>query len=92
MQGHPIDYEFSAAHTEKTAEIDHGSAHLPALIDEDIDDTELTRKIETRDRIFLRHLETNATPSRSVGSDQDSSAPRLKTDKKPPPSRPILAS
>ncbi len=33
MQGPPIDYDFSAAYTEKTAEIDHGSAHLPVLVD-----------------------------------------------------------
>ena len=39
MQGPPIDYDFSPAHTEKTAEIDHGSAHLSGMIDQDIDDT-----------------------------------------------------
>ena len=39
MQRAPINYDLSAAHAEKTAEIDHSSTHLPALIDQDIDDT-----------------------------------------------------
>jgi hypothetical protein len=39
MQRPPVDHDLSAAHAEKTAEIDHGSAHLPTSIDQDIDDT-----------------------------------------------------
>src|SRR6266516_7331629 len=39
MQRAPINYDLSAAHAEKTAEIDHSSTHLPALVDKDIDDT-----------------------------------------------------
>ena len=39
MQRPPIDYDLSAAHAEKPAEIDHSGTHLPAFVDQDIDDT-----------------------------------------------------
>src|SRR6266699_401212 len=38
MQRLPVDHDPSGAHAEKTAEIDHGSQYLSALIDQDIDD------------------------------------------------------
>jgi hypothetical protein len=39
MQRSPVDYDLSAAHTKETAEIDYSSAHVPAFIDQDIDNT-----------------------------------------------------
>src|SRR6266567_7414365 len=38
MQRLPVDHDPSGAHAEKTAEIDHGSQYLSALIDQAIDD------------------------------------------------------
>ena len=37
MQRSPVDYDLSAAHAKKPAEIDYSSANLPAFI-QDIDD------------------------------------------------------
>ena len=67
MQGPPIDYDFSAAYTEKTAEIDHGSAHLPALVDEDIDDTTKVLPCTAADLLAERTLNVLREQNRSPG-------------------------
>ena len=57
----------SAAHTEKTAEIDHGSAHLPVLVDEDIDDTTQVLPGTAADLLAERTLNVVREQNRSPG-------------------------